>query len=199
MSCFLPQKPYDCQSDRETQTVADFIALLTCPVWLPVVGVASLCVGTRLKYQQWRHHKRCRELADRLLSHAQTVRIGDGYMYWKCDHTVFVIQVVYEVCPDIGVASIIRESWRKGTNFVLAWVYDIQHVTAKYIRELEATDVPVTERDTIIVKSSCHINIGNMMIRGLADEYYGIIANKFNIVLQTGCDDTCEYKKEKDE
>lgn len=158
--------------------VANCVEIVTCPLWLPFVCAANGCAKLHIKYQERRHHHNCRVLADRLLPHAQTVQIGDGYMYWKHDTTIYLIQVVYGAYIDIHVASIIRETWSKGINFVLGGVFDIKHITPEYIQDLEATHIPTNtnDKDTIVVKSLCHINIGNMV----SDDV-------FNVVFQTGC------------
>jgi hypothetical protein len=191
MSCFFTQKPYDCAVERDARVAADFVALITLPLWLPIAGVTLGATVLYMKYQKRRHHHNCRKIADGLLPHAQTVQIGDGYMYWKSENTIYILQVVYGTYTDISVAYIIRDSWTTGTNFVLAAVYDIKHVTPEYIRELESTKIqePENDRDTIVVVSPCHMNIGNA-VTNLVDGYYGIVANKFNIVFQTKCEDT---------
>lgn len=190
MSCFFTQKPYDCAIERESRIAADFFAFVTCPLWLPIAAVTMGGIALHTRYQKMRHHHNCRKLADSLLPHAHTVQIGDGYMYWKIDNTVYILQVVYDAYDDVGVASIIRDSWMTGTNFVLAGVYDIKHITPEYIRYIESKRIhePNNDKDTIVVLSPCHINIGNAVTpSNLADGYYGIMANKFNIVFQTGC------------
>lgn len=181
MSCFF--------IENENHKVADYVAILTCPLWFPFVCATFWSAKLHMKYQKRRHHNICHMLADRLLPYAHTVQIGDGYLCWKHNTTIYLIQVVYEVYTHVYVTSILRDFWTKGTNFVLAAVYDIKHITQEYIQFLEETCIPTCtcDKDTIVVRSPCHVNIGNAIVSKLSDGYYGIIANKFNIVFQTGC------------
>jgi hypothetical protein len=185
MSCFFAPKPYALNAGEiEARAIADFAAILTCPIWLPIFGIAMGSMSLYQRYKKNMHRQLCSSISKKLLSHAQHVKIGDGYMYWKTKNVIYIVEVrEFSNYISIPLSSIIQESWVKGTNFVITYVQYHTNITADFIRDIETTKIMQNdENDTIVVMTHNYSSIGNLQLFRLIDGYYGIISKKFNIV-----------------
>lgn len=187
MSCFFAERPYALsRTEIESRAAADFFAILTCPIWLPIAGVVLGGMYAHGYYVAYNHKRSC----EYYISKLRNITITDNSVYWRTNNTIYVIRMIYNDHLDLSTStteSIIRKTWMKGINYVLAAVAHPLAVTIEFIEQLERLERleqanENEENDTIIVVSSVFDNIANQITYGLSDGYYGIFANKFNIV-----------------
>jgi hypothetical protein len=142
-----------------------------------VVGSTSLYEY----YNKKKCNQQCNLIVKTLLGHADVVYIGDNYIHWKVNNIIYIVGIAS--ASPCAAAMTIMKWWRKGTNCVLTSVDSTAKITVDFVRELERSKVPDTEddRDTIMIMR--YNDIGNAVTpSNLADGYYGIFANKFNII-----------------
>lgn len=188
MSCFFAPKPYALSAgEQEERAIADFVAFLTCPVWLPILGGFMGYSALQNYYNKTTHKRACIMVKRKLLAHTENVGIGDNFIYWKTKGIVYIVHFAYDRYTNIPIARLIQQNWTKGTGFVVTSLDSPNSLTADFIKDLEATCTETTcdnDMDVIVVRNGVFANIGNLVTpQNLADGYYGILANKFNIIL----------------
>lgn len=189
--CFV-QKPYALsESDIFIRNVTDFGLFITSPVWLPIAGV---CIGTHLLYTAFENkifRSVCSHFARLYLGHATVVDIGTkysaSYLLWKTKDTTFVVILCKHLIQDVvgPCTSIICDTWNANSSYVVTTIDNVSRLDQRLIRLMEEYTVSSSDddRDTILVLGNKLHNIENHVTSSmLADGYYGIMGNKFNIV-----------------